>query len=489
MNVRLIKEARELLPWLAGTLGLTVLPYAVWGHEADMGLLVAFGVGCVLMAASSFGSELQHGTVGLLLAQPVPRAVLWHEKMGALALSMAVSLGVAWVCLSLLGRTTIPYGPGAHAGILLLVALCAFCATPYLTLAMQLPVGAVVCSLTLPMTLLGIGDAVCRRWLGLTPPEWMAIPVLVGYGAICYTRGYRTFQRMEVTEVRPADLELPARLEGMLRWTKPSAAPATDQPFRSLLRKELGLQQPTFLVAGVSFLGAMMGALIHWASPAFGTGIFAGSCAIGLLLVPLLTGALAIAEENALGVADWQRTLPPSRGQQWSAKMLVTVSASLAASLVLATTLFIDLWLFKEGGKRPTLPSATGVAWFILTVLLLTSLAVYAGSFCRNTLKAILLTLALAVMGTAWSVVIARLGLKWWPGVPEDRFTLPFAPGMGWSVGLALLGVLALLQWLAFANDHRGVWSLSRKALQFASLLAVLGALALAVATGFFGWA
>ena len=481
MNVRWIKEIRELLPWLGGTLGLMVVPYAVWGHEAEGLLVVVFAFGSVLMAVSSFGSELQHRTVGLLLSQPVPRAVIWREKMGALALGLTVSLGVAWACLSLVGRSIPPAQHAAYAGILMLVALCAFCATPYFTLAMRLPAGAVVCSLAFPMMLLGAGDDICRHWLRMAPPEWMAIPVLLVYGAILYRLGYRTFQRLEVLELSSPGLEPPAWLETLFQRARRDTVLRTAQPFRSLLQKELGLQQPTLLVVGVCFLGAVIAGMIHWVSLASGEALLGGCCGLGIALVPLLAGALAVAEENALGIADWHKTLPPSARQQWLAKMLVTLGVGMAASLALGTSLFLGLRWFHEGGDHPALPSAAAVGYFVLAVLLSTSLAAYAGTFCRNTLKAILLALGLAVGGAAGSVFGTRLGLTWWRGLEEVRLRQPSELGAGLSLVLALLAVTALLQWLAFANDHRGVWSLPRKALQIILLLAVVGVLSVAV--------
>jgi len=488
MNVRWIKETRELLPWLGGTLGLMVVLHAVWGQEVDGLVVVVFAIGSVLMAASTFGSELQHRTLGLLLAQPIPRAVLWREKMGSLALSLAVGLGGAWACLSLLGHSTTAAQHAAYAGILMLVALCAFCATPCLTLGMRLPVGAVVCSLTLPMMLLGAGDGVCRYWLRLAPPAWLAVPVLLGYGAILYTLGYRTFQRWEVLDLASPGLELPAWLETLFQRARPDPVLSTAQPFRSLLEKELGLQQPTLLVAGFCLVGAVIAGVIHWASLAWAEAILGGCCGLGLLLAPLLAGALAVAEEQALGIADWQKTLPPSARQQWLVKMLVTLGVGLAASLALGTSLSVGLWWFLKGVGHPSLPSASEVGYFVLAVLLSTSLAAYAGTFCRNSLKAILLALALAVGGTAWSVVGARLGLKWWLGLAEIRLRQPYELGAGLSLVLALLALTAFLQWLAFANDHRGVWSTPRKALQIILLLAAVGVLSLAVAMRLFGW-
>jgi hypothetical protein len=90
MNARLIKETRALLPIFACMLPLIVVPQLVW-PMAGFGFF-AFAVACVLMAGSSFGTEFQHRTISLLLSQPIPRSVIWRDKMLVLGAGMVTSL-------------------------------------------------------------------------------------------------------------------------------------------------------------------------------------------------------------------------------------------------------------------------------------------------------------------------------------------------------------------------------------------------------------
>src|SRR5664279_5306183 len=98
MNARLIKETRDLLPMFAGTLPLIVVPQLIW-PPSGFGYL-ALGVACVVMAGSVFGTEFQHRTLSLLLTQPIPRSVIWRDKMLVLGAGIATSLTVLLCCLA-----------------------------------------------------------------------------------------------------------------------------------------------------------------------------------------------------------------------------------------------------------------------------------------------------------------------------------------------------------------------------------------------------
>ena len=107
-TTRLLKEARVLFwPWCLVTIG-GVLPLiqqrlhigsSVYGHLlAGIGPLSVF-VGFPLLATLSLGSEFQHGTLSMLLTQPVSRMRIWGEKMSVTAFAVslaAVIQGYAW---------------------------------------------------------------------------------------------------------------------------------------------------------------------------------------------------------------------------------------------------------------------------------------------------------------------------------------------------------------------------------------------------------
>src|SRR5207302_4440095 len=78
--------------------------------------------------------------------------------------------------------------------------------------------------------------------------------------------------------------------------------------------------------------------------------------AIYMILIPLIAGALCVAEEKNWGVADWHTTLPPSSLKQWSAKMAVALSTSLILGLLLPAALALagsSLVGAQEGAAIP----------------------------------------------------------------------------------------------------------------------------------------
>src|SRR2546427_1839455 len=89
-SIQLLKEARLVFwPWLLLVVGalLCLIPTSQTGPSWTLWELRQFFLpfGCFLgipfIAALSFGSEFQNGTIASLLAQPVDRRDIWLQKM------------------------------------------------------------------------------------------------------------------------------------------------------------------------------------------------------------------------------------------------------------------------------------------------------------------------------------------------------------------------------------------------------------------------
>src|SRR5215475_8498183 len=101
-STMLLKEARSLFwPWFAVTLagavsGLPPTTSWSWPGEGWLGLAYSAGfwIGMPLLAARSLGSEFQHRTLPLLLAQPVDRMKIWNTKWSVLSVSVLSSAAV-----------------------------------------------------------------------------------------------------------------------------------------------------------------------------------------------------------------------------------------------------------------------------------------------------------------------------------------------------------------------------------------------------------
>jgi hypothetical protein len=106
--------------------------------------------------------------------------------------------------------------------------------------------------------------------------------------------------------------------------------------------------------------------------------------------MPLVIGGCAIAEERKFGVRAWHLTLPTSYRTQWLAKLAVvfTITALLGMAVPFA-------WCCLCPSLCPSLsplgkPSFDSIVPLIATPLLVTAVALYASSFARDTLRAIL---------------------------------------------------------------------------------------------------
>jgi hypothetical protein len=137
--------------------------------------------------------------------------------------------------------------------------------------------------------------------------------------------------------------------------------------------------------------------------------------------------------------------------------MLATLSTGLVLGLLLPVAVFlVAAPLFNPTGGRISFPPAFAVLSWVVGQLLLTSVAVYAASFAKNTLQAILAALVILVAsgGAIWlaincvhHVVLAPIE---WIGQPpfKEGLILPLLSG-------ALAFVLCLFQCFAWSNFPR----------------------------------
>ncbi len=455
MNARLIKETRALLPMFACTLPLIVVPQLIWPSEG-FGYF-ALGVACVVMAGSSFGTEFQHRTISLLLSQPIPRSALWREKMLVLGAGLVMSLAVLVVCLAV----SRPAMDGQDWLVLALIPLCAFCGAPFWTLSLRHVIVGMVSAVAVPCGILAAYGLVMEELVGSEPAPAALVTAVVSllfiYCAVVYCLGYAKFKRLEAVDAPSRELGLPAGLEAILVAPLTKVSSRFRGPFATLLKKEFRVQQISFLLAGVFVLIAVGGFCLAKRHPEVATGILGGDIFIYALILPLVAGAISVAEERGWGIAEWHLTLPPSALKQWSAKMLVALATSLVLGLLLPTAIFFAADpVFNQPGPRTSLPPAFAILSWVLGQMLVTSVAVYAASFSRTTLQAILAALVLlvasggALLLAAYLVHhVARAPVPWlgWPPVQEG----PMLPLLSW----ALAFVLCLFQWFAWSNFRR----------------------------------
>ena len=121
---------------------------------------------------------------------------------------------------------------------------------------------------------------------------------------------------------------------------------------------------------------------------------------IYVLMIPLITGLVCMADERNLGTYSWQFTLPPSAKKQWHVKLLVTFSTCAGLGVALPGMLSL-LWAILGGTVE--MPNEIEPWVFVgLGYLTLFSAVIFASSISTNSMRAIIAYLGLVCgVGTA----------------------------------------------------------------------------------------
>ena len=469
MNARLIKETRALLPMFACTLPLIVVPQLIWPREGFG--YIALGVACVVMAGSCFGTEFQHRTISLLLSQPIPRSVIWREKMVILGAGILTSMAALLACLAV-SRSAIDYVEWVP---LVVIPLCAFCGVPYWTLVMRQGIAGVVAAVGFPSVVMAV-CALVNELSGAKNEAALTTAIValnLAYCPLVGWLGYAKFKQLEAVDIPARELGLPGSLEAILVAPLTRVASRFHGPRAALLKKEFRLQQVSFLLAGVFVLIALAGFCLVRSRPDVAAGIVGGDIFLYSLILPLVAGAISVAEERGWGMAEWHLTLPPSTPAQWSAKMLVTLSTSLVLGLLLPAVMFFvaDPLFSRPSARTPIEPGVAILCW-VVGQLVVTSVAIYTASFAKNTMQAILAAFVILAVGGGgiWLAIntahYVGLAPVQWMGQPrvDEGLILPL-------LSVALVSVLCLFQGFAWCNFPRYGVGVSRLILQFATIL------------------
>ena len=298
----------------------------------------------------------------------------------------------------------------AMGGVAFGVAFFFFCAAPLYTLVTRSTLAGAVFSLVITMAILVLASAGTTAWVRSHPDffaegwgtmaqseateRFLMICWSLGMGLFCIFAlvvGRRKFIRMEAIDSRGRELALPQWLTAPLSGVDFSLPGAPSGNLVRLIRKELGLHHVSLLLASLLVVlwgGGMVARLVGldlakepgalW-PPIFGY----------MVLVPLLCGAVACAEERTMGTLEWHLTMPASTGRQWLIKCIVALGLSfvLVGILPLGLVFGWGLWGDADLWSGVTLQGIVRL-WGVLLVL--TSLGLYASSFARNTVKAAL---------------------------------------------------------------------------------------------------
>jgi ABC-type transport system involved in multi-copper enzyme maturation permease subunit len=457
MNVRIVKEIRPLLPAFALTFCGLMIALILWNAQLAYWGLVVSAFGCILMGVATFGDEFGNRTMPMLLSQPFSRQTIWREKMTVLASAISILLGAALIFLYLVTRVFVPEVVEAVV-ILILFCLGVFCTTPlWILLYKNAPTAAAVC-VGPPILLVSIATLILNYVPALNRAAQAAVLLLplLAYFFLCYRAGRATFLNLQALDVQSPEIALPARMERALVRPFKGMIPRFTGSWSSLINKELHLQKVNFLFAAVFCIMVPLEYVI-WKFTTWQTGkdvavgVLGATFVIYVILVPLIAGACCAAEEKSWKIHEWHLTLPPSKLKQWCVKVFTALTITLLLGVLLP-----GIFLAINGKWDP--------GFILLAVFPLPAvcLGIFASSVSTNTMRAIILTLILIILGIAVGTS-ANAAVD-----PGTRFLVAHLPTDTYVAFVVLGGVLscpaacAFVLYLGFRNYRTGATGLRR---------------------------
>jgi ABC-type transport system involved in multi-copper enzyme maturation permease subunit len=497
MNPLVKKEIRLLLPgWLAILSLAIILPW-IWKNDAsiiEVSPVVLF-FGTILIAADSFGREFSLGTFSLLMSQPVERRKIWRSKITLLVVGVAILFIAQLVSYELWFYWWLPVS-GSHYWIslgddwwmwvgasatLILIGLSGGLWTTLLLrqiaaafwITFLAPAGILVAiTLFLPSKL---ADNV-----------HVVIPLLYStagiYVVASFWLAHRLFHRAQ-------DVAWTGGVINFSGWRyfetgfKSSVSTRHRKPGMALLKKEFQLHSISLfcvcallaLHIGIFFLRIFY-ANSHRNSLAAGVSDFFWML---WLVIPLVIGCTAVAEERKLGVAEEQFCLPVSRRAQFAIKFIpIMIFGTLMGGVmpILLETVTVHFGTpseFFRPGSHPYNGFGSSLVWFQISIVALAAGLVWVGFFASTLARNFLQALSIAtVISTGCCLLIGFIA--------HERFQLPFLL-LGikfWNpflpVAIAILTSIAVFLWLTWRNFSlfQEGWRLWR-----GNLLGIMGAL------------
>jgi hypothetical protein len=387
------------------------------GGGAFRGLVIpVYFVGSIALGALSMGHEYSGGTLTLLLSQPRRREHLFLLKMGVLVLLLLTLSAVIWIMLAS-GAVRLPVllATGAEHWqglVVVLPLLCGLFIAPSLTMLCRNPLAGMVFTVAATALVVLVGDVFAGGEYGADPTaasHAIALKVailwwgMLAISAIAAIAGWRLFMRLEAIDDRGQAVPL--------TWRRSRAATiegtqvfAQRHPLWLLTKKELRLQQLSFVVAGLYVLGWFGILLVRRGTPELQTPLLLALTVTISVTISLLAGSLASAEERQLGTLEWHALLPMSARTQWMVKAGTAVGVTVVLGLGLPALL--------SSLTRPAV-TAAGVqpAGAGLSLILLTVVSLYVSSLCASGLRALMWSLSVAV-GLLLAFVTSRVNFR-----------------------------------------------------------------------------
>lgn len=479
------KELRELLPlWAVTMAGLVfvglsdgVAPALLFGLPGA--ILAAFAP--VALGAMAMGHEYRHGTMTTLLSLPLGRGHALTVKAVVLGSLLVVAVAFAW------------WVGGARTPGLWIPLACGFCLAPWFTLMTRSELAGMAFAGAVPALFLLAAEVSAELVYGPTLGTRDLADQLrnrvfgTGTAVMCAIAVAGTIVRFRSLEM----VEGQGRAVSM-RWLPASRTIHVRRPrnvYVALVRKELRLQMLPASVAGLVLVLAVMLAWLPDAADPYGAIERTASVLQPLfaVLVAILVGALASAEERHGGTWASQVLLPVPLWKQWAVKVAVVSLFALIAGVLLSgvmTSAFpMGRWLYPMN-LFLSIPAITVIA---------AGVSLYVSSLCQRGVTAFLVASGATLVVAFCSMFfvgqfgasiynVPRLVLR--PMIAASGITEPVAGVFaGVLILLGLAGALGLITKYALDN-HRRVSTSPGTVITQVVVIALVGALGLTARIG-----
>jgi hypothetical protein len=470
-SAALTKEVRALLPACAAIVAALVFSIGAPDALRLRLVMLVLAFGSITLGGLAFGHEYTCRTLTLLLAQPIDRRRTCATKLAALV-AMVALLCLAAV-LSAPGRPFQMFSAarGEARAMLIMAPLCGICLAPALSMLCRSALAGAVFTVAIPGLLMLIANIIATAWYGFVLTDavnafistfvWRGVFIACAAGAIAT---WVLFVRLEAIEGH-AELQWPRRLRGDSSLAAPRKVPGA---LTALVRKELRLQQMTFVVVGLFILASAALWMLSRVNPEFWeVPIEAVAVLYGALLVVLI-GSVASAEERQLGTLSSQLLLPIAARTQWAVKVATTLSLALVLGVgvpMLVTFLF-------SYSEEPTAWQPRLVKETLAAAVLLTTCSLYVSSLSSSAVRAMVNSIPVVIAGTVFVSAFAALVISIGYRVITDGDLLRSFETSSRSlyIWLAVL-VAAMFLWFAFSNHRSMERRAPRVALQVLALV------------------
>lgn len=401
----LIKEARALLPTFVA-IAAAVTACTLLDVRAAAMILMVFVWGVLMLGAQSIGHEYSNRTLSLLLGQPCSRTVILARKAIVLIPLVAALMLITAVCLPGEGLQPLRQ-PGVPQAFLVLAALCAVSLAPLFSMLGRGTLPGTVFAIGIPGLLELSAEFAGTALYGFNAagPVFAFKLAFVRSSLLCICAAaaigvWWQFSRLQAIEGHQP-LQLPS-WRGR-RTTTTAVGVSRQNPFVALIRKELHLQQISFVVVALYVLVWLALWVVQDQAPEAPRVPLEALTVMYLGLLSMLIGSVASAEERQLGTLPSQLLLPIAAWKQWAIKAVTTIALAVLLAIVLPQVLYAVLPLPDD-----KLPDRL-LRELPLAVVVLTALSLYVSSLCGSAVRAMVASISVAVCAGLYSTFVANV--------------------------------------------------------------------------------